>query len=115
MIHQWVLFDEGKSIGQKGSEGGKILRDEENTLGARVTLEDKGDTAPCSITIGIYGLTFHTEFFSTSDHGQKCFDFFKEKIEQIIDHYLNADQKQDSTWTNKLNQLMDELLNHCDR
>lgn len=63
MNYTWIRFDEGKSIGQIGSEGGKILKDEENTFGARVTLEGKGDIAPFSITIGIYGVMFHTEFF----------------------------------------------------
>lgn len=113
MGHQWIRFDEGKSLGQKGSEEGKIIRDEENALGARVTLEEKGNTAPYSITLGIYGLMFHTQFFSTRDQGQKCFELFKNKIELIIDHHSAGELERDSNWNKKLSQLMDELLNVC--
>jgi hypothetical protein len=113
MGHEWIRFDAGKSLGQRGSEDGKIIRDEENILGARVTLEEKGNIAPYSITLGIYGLTFHTEFFSTLDQGQKCFELFKDKIELIIDHHSAVEQERDSNWTITLNQLMEELLNVC--
>lgn len=111
MDHKWVIFGQGKSIGKAGSEGGKIIRDEENPLGARVTLEDKGDTAPFSITLGIYGITFHTEFFSTINQGQECFELFKEKIEQIINHYSTEKSERDETWSKEFNQMMEELVN----
>ncbi|MEO7990260.1 MAG: hypothetical protein ABI663_12015 [Chryseolinea sp.] len=111
MDYKWINFDDGKSIGQKGSEGGKIIRDEENTFGARVTLEDKGDVAPFSITLGIYGLMFHTEFFSTIDQGQRCFESYKEKIELVVEHYSIKESDRDAEWTTKHNQMMDEILN----
>jgi len=34
----WVPLDHGATIGQRGSENGIIVRDEEHELGARVTL-----------------------------------------------------------------------------
>ena len=110
MDHVWANFDEGKSIGQNGSEGGKIIRDEENTFGARVTLEGKGDVAPFSITLGIYDLMFHTQFFSSLDHAQRCFQLYKEKIELIIRHYSVKEPNRDSKWNTVHNQLMDEIL-----
>lgn len=113
MDYKWIVFDEGKSIGQQGSEGGKIIRDEENTFGARVTLEDKGHTAPFSITLGVYGLMFHTEFFSTADQGQRCFDLYKDKIEQVINHYSIEESERGDTWTKRHNEMMDEILNVC--
>ena len=113
MDYKWIVFDEEKSIGQRGSEGGKIIRDEENTFGARVTLEDKGDTAPFSITLGICGLMFHTEFFSTIDQGQRCFELYKEKIELIIAHYSVEETDRDKEWNARRNQMMDEILNVC--
>jgi hypothetical protein len=111
MSYKWIQFDEGKSIGQKGSEGGSIIRNEENTLGARVTLEDKGDVAPFSITLGIYGLMFHTAFFSTVGHGQRGFELFKENIELLISHCSNEETNRDSQWNERHNEMMDEILN----
>jgi hypothetical protein len=113
MKNQWIISGEGKSIGQQGSEGGRIIRDEETTMGARVTLEDQGDIAPFSITLGIYGLMFHTEFFSTFEQGHKCFDLYKEKIEQILNHNLIGEEKRDFSWNMQHNKLMDEILHIC--
>lgn len=49
----WSSFDEGHSLGTRGSENGIILRDEEHIEGARITLERDGDNAPFSVTMGI--------------------------------------------------------------
>src|SRR5689334_3998726 len=111
MDHNWINFDNGKSIGQKGSEGGKIIRDEENTFGARVTLEDKGSVAPFSITLGIYGLMFHTQFFSSLDQGQRCFQLYKEKIGLVIGHYSVEESDRHAEWKARHNQMIDEILN----
>jgi hypothetical protein len=113
MDYKWINFDEGKSIGQRGSEGGKIIRDEENTFGARVTLEDKGEVAPFSITLGIYGLMFHTEFFSTLDGGQRCFELYKEKIALVIGHYSIEESDRDSEWNTRHTQMIDAILTVC--
>lgn len=110
MEYTWIRFDKGNSIGQIGSEGGLILKDEENTFGARVTLEGKGDIAPFSITIGIYGVMFHTEFFSTVDHGQRCFELYKEKIEMVVSHHSVSEDNRDAKWNKRQDQLIDEIL-----
>lgn len=61
-MSDWYPFEHRESIGETGSEGGKILRDEEHSDGARVTLEQvKDDRWP--ITCGIYGWMVHTRFF----------------------------------------------------
>jgi hypothetical protein len=111
MNYNWTNFDEGRSIGQKGSEGGKIVRDEENTFGARVTLEQKGNVAPFSITLGIYGLMFHTKFLSTAEQGQRCFELYKEKIEMVIHHYLVEELERNEEWRARRNEIIDEILN----
>jgi hypothetical protein len=49
MDNSWTKFEEGQTIGQKGSEGGIILVDEEIRSSARITLEEEGDIAPYSI------------------------------------------------------------------
>jgi len=48
-VHQ---FEDGATLGQKGSESGVILRDEEHPQEARITLERDTRTAPFAITCG---------------------------------------------------------------
>lgn len=59
----WRAFDGGSTLGERGSENGVILLDEEHPVGARITLERSGYTAPFSITCGVYGALVHTRFF----------------------------------------------------
>ena len=57
----WRRFENGVTIGQYGSEGGVILRDDEYESSARITLErDCSHGVPFSVTCGIYGWFFHT-------------------------------------------------------
>ncbi|MFD0990701.1 hypothetical protein ACFQ1R_11385 [Mariniflexile jejuense] len=109
MEYKWNPFDAGNSIGTIGSENGKILKDEENPFGARITLEENGSIAPFSITVGIYGLMFHTDFYSSLENAEKEFQTFKAKVEKVIEHYSIDENKRDSEWNEKHNQLM-ELL-----
>jgi hypothetical protein len=107
MEYKWNPFDEGNSIGTIGSEDGKILKDEENSFGARITLEGNGSIAPFSITIGIYGLMFHTDFYSSLENAESEFKKFKTKVEKIIEHYLIDENNRDLEWEEKQNQLME--------
>lgn len=61
----WHRFDGGRSLGEAGSEGGVIVLDEEHDAGSRITIERGGQTAPFSITCGVYGWMCHTRFFAT--------------------------------------------------
>ena len=85
----WFAFDNGKSIGQRGSEGGTIIRDEEHGEGARITLERDGQTAPVAITCGIYGWMLHTRFFDTEDEAAPEY----ERMKQSLDALLEAAEK----------------------
>jgi hypothetical protein len=76
----WYSFDDGASIGGRGSEGGVIVRDEEHDAGARITLEHSGHIAPFSITCGIYGWMFHTRFFGTAAEAQDEFTRMREAL-----------------------------------
>ena len=73
----WASFDDGATLGQAGSEGGVVLRDEEHPLGARITLEQGGTIAPFSITCGVYGLLMHTRFFEAQAEGEREYDAMK--------------------------------------
>ena len=59
----WGPFEGGATLGQTGSEGGVVVRDEEHPEGARITLERGGPTAPLAVTCGVYGWMVHTRWF----------------------------------------------------
>ena len=105
----WYKFDNGNSIGKTGSEGGITIDDIENINGARISLEKDGVTAPYSVTLGIYGLMFHTHFSSTLDEAHSYFDFAKSKINEILKLYDILEVDRDSIWRNQLNTLIEEL------
>ena len=73
----WYPFENGATLGQKGSEEGTILRDEEHPLEARITLERDTRTAPFAITCGIYGCMMHTRFFSLESEATSQYDSMK--------------------------------------
>jgi hypothetical protein len=103
MKSNWIQFKAGGELGQKGSEGGIIVRDEEHLEGARITLEKDGDITPYSITLGIYGLMFHTHFCSTLEAGNHYFERCKLKIEEILSLYGEDDERCQAA--------MEELIN----
>jgi hypothetical protein len=80
----WRPFDGGKSIGQSGSEVGSIIRDDEHSDGARITLERATQNAPFAITCGIYGWMLHTRFLGTEAEAQREFEIMKAELSRII-------------------------------
>jgi len=81
----WHPSENGTTIGQRGSEGGAIVDDEEHPGGARITLEQlDGSAARFAITCGIYGWFFHTRFFSTEDEARRDLGRMKIRLEAII-------------------------------
>lgn len=110
MSFYWKTFDDGNSIGTIGSEGGKIIKDEENTFGARITLEGEGSVAPSTITLGVYGLMFHTDFFGSVENGMACFELFKRRIEKLIAHYLIDENERGDRWKKRHDELIEEIV-----
>jgi len=82
-MSDWYPFKNGESIGQTGSENGKILHDEEHKDGARVTLEHVRDNR-FTITCGIYGWMVHTRFFDSETAAQIGFDETKDELSKIL-------------------------------
>lgn len=80
----WASIEDGRTLGTVGSEGGQILIDEEHELGARITLEEGGGTAPFAITCGIYGTMVHTRFFDSREEAEAEMNRMKEALEQIL-------------------------------
>jgi hypothetical protein len=80
----WRAFEDGRTLGQRGSEEGVILRDDEHDDGARITLERDGLRAPLAITSGIYGWMLHTRFFSREAEAQQAFDDMQAALGRIV-------------------------------
>jgi hypothetical protein len=88
----WGLFDNGATIGQRGSENGFILTDEEHDLGARITLEREADNAPFAITCGIYGWMFHTRWFGSEADASAEFERMKSGLGAILNIIPRVDE-----------------------
>ena len=105
----WLVYNQGHSIGTVGSESGEIINDIEHMSGARITVEKDGSIAPYSVTLGIYGLMFHTHFASTIEDINKYIHFAKYKIQEIFYHYEIPEELRDKHWQDQLNQFLKEL------
>ena len=66
-------------------------------LCSRVTLEQGGDIAPFSITVGVYGSFFHTAYMSTTEEGEAMFKSMKSDISE----YFKNPQKTESNWVER--------------
>lgn len=105
----WKPFDNKKSIGTKGSEGGKIIDDLENIEGARITLEKGCGNIPFAVTLGIYGLMFHTHFDSTLESSNSFINISKFKINKVFEMYNLPEKERTELWQTKHDKLIEEL------
>jgi hypothetical protein len=68
---EWRPFENGTTIGQRGSEDGIIVLDDAHELGARITLErDCSHGIPFAVTCGVYGWFFHTRFLGSESEAE---------------------------------------------
>ena len=74
----WTAFDDGRSIGKVGAEGGVILRDDEHEQGARITL--KRGASYIAISCNIYGKMDRTLFFKTFSEAEREYNPMKKRI-----------------------------------
>jgi hypothetical protein len=81
----WISYENGGTIGLKGSEGGEIVRDEEHMAGARLTLERETlRGVPFAITCGVYGWLVHTRFFADEPTAMQEFERMRGALEAIL-------------------------------
>jgi hypothetical protein len=81
----WHPSESGETLGQTGSEEGNVVRDEEHSLGARITLERDVRIAPFAITCGIYGWMIHTRFFSFQPEAETQYDLMKTALSELLE------------------------------
>ena len=102
----WYDYDEGYSVGTSGADGGLIVRDEEHSFGARLTLEEEASSAPFSITCTIYGWMSHARFFTEESEADEEFDRMKIEMEKILS-LIPADEEDADEETHE--EIADEI------
>ena len=85
-MQNWILYENGSTIGKIGSENGKIICDEEYEKSCRITLE-KTKPIPYSITCGVYGFMCHTVFAKTELEAKEKYERMKRELKDFIDSY----------------------------
>ena len=81
----WELFNGGKTRGQRGSENGTIVLDEEIPNTARITLERGATTAPFAITCGIYYRLVHTCFLGDESKALAQYESMKSDLAAVLE------------------------------
>ena len=97
----WKPYSNGSTLGEKGSEGGTVLADFESSKGARITLEKDCGTVPFAVTLGIYGLMFHTHFESHREAAAEFIETTKFRINKLLELYDVPEGKRDDYWEKK--------------
>ncbi|HCO20239.1 MAG TPA: hypothetical protein DIT47_03905 [Flavobacteriaceae bacterium] len=105
----WYNFDNSNSIGKIGSEEGIILSDFENINGARITLEKGGRISPYSVTLGIYGLLFHTYFCSSESEAIKFREKSIKRIDEIFKLLDVNENERNNDWEELYNSKLNEI------
>jgi hypothetical protein len=80
----WQPYEEGRTIGQTGTEGGVIIHDEEHHGGARITLERGALHAPFAITCGVYGWMVHTRFLADDETAEHSYSAMRLALGSIV-------------------------------
>lgn len=87
----WEAVNGGLTIGQCGSEGGRIICDEEYNGACCITLEE------CpryyAVTCGVYGGFMHTAFFDESSSKQ-MYEAMKQDLKEFIDRETSAEDEE---------------------
>lgn len=81
---RWYAYENGRTVGQRGSEQGVILQDEAYAEGARITLEHNSSAAPFAITCGVSGWLVHTRYFHDELTAKQSFEEMKAELEKIL-------------------------------
>lgn len=109
IISDWYLFSNGETFDQIGSEAGKIIEDIENLNGARITIEKETDIAPYAVTIGVYGLLFHTHYTGTEELAKQFAAETKNRIDKLFEHLSISKENQNDIWEKVYNKLIDSI------
>jgi hypothetical protein len=83
-MSEWQPFEDGKTIGIKGVEGGTVIADEQLEGGARITLERDCLRAPYAITCVVYGWAYHTRFLADGGTAKQAYADMQAALAEIV-------------------------------
>ncbi len=95
-MSNWTAYDDGRSIGSVGEDGGVILFDEEHADGARITLRRGRDHI--SVSLNIYGWMDHTRFFNTDNDAQREYRAMRSAVENVLSAIHSAGANDIKIW-----------------
>ncbi len=95
-MSDWQPYNNGRSIGVKGSEGGTIIRDEEHPLGARMTIKQGQDYVSVSCTIS--GMIDHTRFFKEMRAAEHEYATMKKELVKVMGAVSSAKAADIKVW-----------------
>jgi hypothetical protein len=95
-MNSWLAYDDGRSIGKVGAEGGVILLDDEHGTNARITL--KRGSGYISVSCNLYGWIDHTRFFGTLSEAQREYGLMKSAMEAMIKNILEVGASDLKMW-----------------
>lgn len=104
----WNQFEQGKTIGQIGSETGEILLEDEHKLGARITLEkvEMLSKRYFTITCGIYGWMMHTCFLANNKElAVKVYQEMRIELDRILELIPTVEEADDEN----MSKVSDEI------
>ncbi len=83
-ITDWEPFEDGKTIGITGTEGGTVIADEQHERGGRITLERDCLRVPYAITCTIYGWAYHTRFIADEPTAKQSYAEMKTALLDVL-------------------------------
>ncbi len=95
-MSEWQPYNNGRSIGVKGSEGGQIVRDEEHPQGARITIKQGNDYV--SVSCNISGKIDHTRFFKEMTVAEREYIIMQEELARVIGAISSAKAADIKVW-----------------
>jgi len=84
-IATWLPYDEGRTIGTVGVEGGIVLIDEQYDGFSRITLEKDAHGVPFTIVCGVYGWFLHTVYAGVEEKARATYEDMKKGLAHIVD------------------------------
>jgi hypothetical protein len=95
-MSNWQPYNHGRSIGVRGSEGSKIIRDEEHPLGARMTIKQGQDYV--SVSCNISGKIDHTRFFREMSAAECEYSIMKKELVNVMNAVSSARAADIKVW-----------------
>jgi hypothetical protein len=95
-MSNWQPYNRGRSIGVKGSEGSRIVRDEEHPLGARMTI--KQGQGYVSVSCSISGKIDHTRFFREMKAAEQEYSTMQNEMTKVIQAISSARAADIKVW-----------------